>query len=62
MTVVHAIHLSVGIGVVLVLTACIGRKVIPLQTTATEVTSLYWHFVDVIWVTLYALLYLPGRP
>ena len=62
MTGVHAIHLTVGIGVVLLLTALISRATIPLQTSASEVISLYWHLVDVIWVTLYALLYLPGRP
>ena len=62
MTSIHAIHLTVGIGAVLVLTALIHRATIPLQTPASEVISLYWHLVDVIWVTLYALLYLPGRP
>ena len=62
MTMVHAIHLTVGVGVVLVLTALIARNVVPLRAPAAEVTSLYWHFVDVIWVTLYALIYLPGRP
>jgi cytochrome c oxidase subunit 3 len=60
MTMVHAIHLTVGIGVVLVLTVLITRKVVPLETPAMEVVSLYWHFVDVVWVTLYALIYLPG--
>ena len=25
-----------------------------------EGVALYWHFVDVIWVTVYALIYLPG--
>jgi len=37
-----------------------GRRILPLGTTASEVISLYWHFVDVIWVTVYALIYLPG--
>ena len=27
-------------------------------TTQIEVTGLYWHFVDVVWVFLYPLLYL----
>jgi cytochrome c oxidase subunit 3 len=62
MTVVHAIHLTVGIGVVLVLAALIGRAIVPLRTPAFQVVSLYWHFVDVVWVTLFALIYLPGRP
>jgi len=25
------------------------------------VAGLYWHFVDVVWVFLFALIYLPGR-
>ena len=62
MTMVHAIHLTVGIGVVSLLALFVGRRVVPLRTPASEVTSLYWHLIDVIWVTLYALLYLPGRP
>jgi cytochrome c oxidase subunit III len=62
MTSVHAIHLTVGIGAVLMLTTLISWDRIALQTSVSEVTSLYWHLVDVIWVTLYALLYLPGRP
>jgi cytochrome c oxidase subunit 3 len=24
-------------------------------------TALYWHFVDVVWIFLFALIYLPGR-
>jgi cytochrome c oxidase subunit III len=62
MTGVHAIHLAIGVGVVLVLATLIGRRVVPLRTPASEVVSLYWHFVDVVWVTLFALIYLPGRP
>jgi cytochrome c oxidase subunit III len=62
MTLVHAIHLTIGIGAVLLLMALISRDAIPLRTPASEVISLYWHLVDVIWVTLYALIYLPGRP
>jgi len=26
-----------------------------------EATALYWHLVDVIWIFLYPLIYLPGR-
>jgi cytochrome c oxidase subunit III len=62
MTMIHAIHLTVGVGVVSLLALCIGRRIVPLRTPASEVISLYWHLIDVIWVTLFALLYLPGRP
>ena len=59
-TVVHAIHLTVGIALVASLSVLIGRGIVPVSTPASEVISLYWHFVDVIWVTVYALIYLPG--
>jgi cytochrome c oxidase subunit 3 len=29
--------------------------------TRIEIGTLYWHFVDAIWVFLYPLLYLVGR-
>ncbi len=62
MTLIHAVHLSVGVGAVLILAVLVRRNVVPLRTPASEVISLYWHFVDIIWVTVYALIYLPGRP
>lgn len=60
MTGVHAVHLAIGIGLVcwLWLTAR-GRR--PARHTSVEVTGLYWHFVDVVWVFLYPMFYLLER-
>jgi cytochrome c oxidase subunit 3 len=59
MTGIHALHVTVGLGVLAVLDYLLrtGR-----QLGATpEVIALYWHLVDVIWIFLYPLLYLVGR-
>jgi cytochrome c oxidase subunit III len=61
MTGVHAIHLAVGVGVVTYVGVLVVREAIPAQSPAIEATSLYWHFVDSVWLILYALIYLPGR-
>jgi cytochrome c oxidase subunit III len=61
MTGVHAIHLSVGIGVVLFVFVLFRRRVIPVQGSTMEGVALYWHFVDSVWIVLYPLLYLGGR-
>jgi cytochrome c oxidase subunit III len=61
MTGVHAVHLSVGIGAVVVFFAIFQRRVIPVQGSTMEGVTLYWHFVDSIWIVLYPLLYLGGR-
>jgi len=29
--------------------------------TPVEITGLYWHFVDIVWIFLFPLLYLIGR-
>jgi cytochrome c oxidase subunit III len=61
MTGVHAIHLSVGIGVVLFVFVLFRRRVIPVQGSTMDGVALYWHFVDSVWIVLYPLLYLGGR-
>jgi cytochrome c oxidase subunit 3 len=59
MTGLHAIHLIIGIVVVGVM-AWLSWRVWFSGGGATqiEVTGLYWHFIDIVWVFLYPLLYL----
>jgi cytochrome c oxidase subunit 3 len=59
MTLLHAIHMIVGLGVLLVLLVLSSRgRYGPTHYTPLEVAGLYWHFVDIIWVFLFPLLYL----
>jgi len=62
MTGLHAAHMVIGIGIltVLVLQARKGRYG-PAYYTPVEVSGLYWHFVDIVWIFLFPLLYLIGR-
>lgn len=61
MTGIHAIHLSAGIAVVLVIFTLFKRRVIPVQGSTTEGIAIYWHFVDSVWIVLYPLIYLVDR-
>ncbi len=59
MTGVHAIHLTIGIllvGIMFIRNA-FGR-ITQDHWTPIELVGLYWHFVDIIWVFLFPLLYL----
>jgi cytochrome c oxidase subunit 3 len=59
MTLVHAFHMVVGLGVLLVLLILSNRgRFTAAYYTPIEVAGLYWHFVDIIWVFLFPLLYL----
>ena len=62
MTGLHAIHVTVGICVLLGL-ALLARsgKFTTGNYTPIEVAGLYWHFVDIVWVFLFPLLYLAGH-
>jgi cytochrome c oxidase subunit 3 len=62
MTGIHAVHLTGGIVVVLVVFTLFKRRVIPVQGSTMEGVAIYWHFVDSVWLVLYPLLYLAGRP
>ncbi len=59
MTGMHALHMVIGIGIlgVLVVMAWRGRFS-PGYHTPVELTGLYWHFVDIVWIYLFPLLYL----
>ncbi|HEV2493144.1 MAG TPA: cytochrome c oxidase subunit 3 family protein [Terriglobia bacterium] len=61
MTGVHALHMVVGVGIVttLVIMAWRGRFTAE-KHNAVEIAGLYWHFVDIVWIFLFPLLYLIG--
>ena len=57
---VHALHLAVGLALILGLAWRIARGAAPVpeRAIAVEMVGLYWHLVDVIWVFIYPVLYL----
>lgn len=62
MTGVHSLHMIIGIGVVGVMIAMTLRHSFsPEYYTPVELSGLYWHLVDVVWIFLYPLLYLVSR-
>lgn len=61
MTGIHAIHLTAGVGIVIVVMTLFGRRIIPVQGSTMEGVAIYWHFVDSVWLFLYPLIYLAGR-
>jgi cytochrome c oxidase subunit III len=58
----HAVHVAIGI-VVLVIMARQANRLRYSKQYHSPITlaGLYWHFVDVVWIFLFALIYLPGR-
>ncbi len=62
MTGLHALHMIIGIGLITWLIAR-ARKghFSPDYHTPVENVGLYWHFVDIIWVFLFPILYLISR-
>ena len=61
MTAIHGLHMIIGLSLLLVLLLRARQGVFSAQYYApVEVTGLYWHFVDIIWIFLFPLLYLVG--
>jgi cytochrome c oxidase subunit III len=58
----HAFHLTVGIiALVLVLMLALFGKVEREHGEQLEVLSIYWHFVDAVWVVVFTVVYIVGR-
>lgn len=60
-TSIHALHMLVGIGLLAILARLNYTLPGPRHRAALHSAALYWHFVDVVWIFLFALIYLPGR-
>jgi cytochrome c oxidase subunit III len=61
MTGLHALHMVIGIAVWTVITLMAWRGMFTSEKyMPVEITGLYWHFVDLVWVFLYPMLYLVG--
>ncbi|MFH2054837.1 MAG: cytochrome c oxidase subunit 3 family protein [bacterium] len=61
MTGLHGIHVIAGIGVIgWLLRRTIRGDFSPEYYTPIEMTGLYWHLVDIIWIFLFPLFYLIG--
>ena len=59
MTGLHAIHMIIGVGLLTWLLVRNARgDFSPYYNSPIEMTGLYWHFVDVVWIYLFPLLYL----
>jgi cytochrome c oxidase subunit 3 len=62
MTGLHAVHMIIGIGIMLVMLWWSWNGTITAEyASPIEISGLYWHFVDIVWIFLFPLLYLLGR-
>ena len=61
MTGLHALHMVIGLGIMAVIAVMAWRRTFDREYyTPVEVAGLYWHFVDIVWIFLFPLLYLLG--
>ena len=62
MTGMHAVHMIVGLGLLTYLWIQAKRNVFSVDYfSPVEMIGLYWHFVDIVWIFLFPLLYLIGH-
>ena len=62
LTGLHALHMIVGLGIMTWMFIWVKNGTITTEYYAPiEISGLYWHFVDIVWIFLFPLLYLIGR-
>ena len=55
---IHLVHVLVGLAVLAFLRSRVSRLVAPEQINVVESCAIFWHLVDILWVVLFALLYM----
>jgi cytochrome c oxidase subunit 3 len=62
MTGLHALHMIIGLGIMAWMLVWSWNGTITREyASPIEISGLYWHFVDIVWIFLFPLLYLLGR-
>ena len=63
MTGMHALHMIIGVGLLFGASLSLpgAGRYGPEYHSPVEIIGLYWHFVDIVWIFLFPLLYLLGR-
>ena len=61
MTGLHAVHMIIGVAALAILARGRSRERAWARASHLEIAALYWHFVDLVWIFLYPLLYLVQR-
>jgi len=62
MTGMHALHMIIGVSILIILVIrAWGGAYTQGHMTTVENFGLYWHFVDIVWIFLFPLLYLISR-
>jgi cytochrome c oxidase subunit III len=62
MTGLHALHMIVGLGIMSIMFWWAWTGTVTAEYySPIEISGLYWHFVDIVWIFLFPLLYLIGR-
>jgi cytochrome c oxidase subunit 3 len=62
MTGLHALHMVIGVGLLAWLVKqSLARRFTPEYNNPVDIVGLYWHFVDLVWIYLFPLLYLIDR-
>ena len=55
----HGVHVTIGIIMLLSLVALSAKGSLPKERAETvEIVGLYWHFVDVVWILIFTIVYL----
>ena len=58
----HAVHVTAGVTIMLIVLAlALGRQVTSANRGVVGLVSWYWHFVDIVWIVVFTVVYVVGR-
>ncbi|MEY2478883.1 MAG: hypothetical protein QOG87_4198 [Actinomycetota bacterium] len=59
----HGVHVTLGIVMLLSLVGLSKRGALPQsKSEVVEIAGLYWHFVDIVWIVIFTVVYLIPSP